>query len=634
MSNALDKKETPILELAKRWVSEDKDPRTRQQIEALVAGNETAKLEELLRQPIEFGTAGLRARMEAGYSRLNQLTVITASQGLAAYVERNVAGAQVRGIVIGHDHRHNSRTFALLTARAFLDRGFKVHFYPAIGPTPMVPFAVKRLHAACGVMVTASHNPKDDNGYKVYWENGAQIKPPLDEGIAQSIRENSTPVNWDTKGVESDPSVVDVTEAMTAAYFDAAKALVSDRQPNGTAAAAALRYVYTPMHGVGAPFAARVLEAFGLPPYIPVPEQIQPDPDFPTVSFPNPEEMGALDMAKAVADREDAGLVVANDPDADRFAAAERQADGSWLAFTGDQLGTIFAASVLEDCRRKGIEDSRIAMVNSTVSSRMLGEMARKEGFHYTDTLTGFKWMANELADLSSQKGGYHAAFGYEEAIGYMIGDQVLDKDGITALGCFVQLATRLNNQGLRVSDYLEAQYARYGYFVSANSYFISPDPLKTDKIFARIRYGDDNVDGGIRRTAFVRATSSGEEVLRYPLTIGGFPVCYICDLTIGFEMSNVDKMYCGSNKQHQPIAIAKGECVPKFPVSAASHMITFETCNGGRLTMRTSGTEPKLKYYLEVRDNAYDRSIVANDLDAMSRAVADELVQASRNGL
>ncbi|KAJ2088829.1 hypothetical protein IW140_004811 [Coemansia sp. RSA 1813] len=621
----------PIMELAKRWLSEDKDPRTRQQIKELVATNDTTKLESLLRQPIKFGTSGLRARMEAGYSRLNQLTVITASQGLAAYVECNIADAQTHGVVVGHDHRHGSKKFALLTARAFLDRGFKVYFYPAIGPTPLVPFAVKRLGAACGVMVTASHNPKDDNGYKVYWTNGAQIKPPLDEGIAQSIRENSTPVNWNTLGIESDRNVVDVTDSMTAAYFDAAKTLVSDPQLNSTVSSSAeFGYVYTPMHGVGAQFAARMLETFGLSPYIPVPEQLQPDPDFPTVSFPNPEEKGALDMAKAVAEHEGVGLVVANDPDADRFAAAERQADGSWLVFTGDQLGTIFAASVLEDCRRKGIRDSKIAMVNSTVSSRMLETIAHKEGFHYADTLTGFKWMANELAELSTQ-GGYHAALGYEEAIGYMIGDQVLDKDGITALGFFVQLAARLHAEGLRVSDYLETQYARYGFFVSANSYFISPDPLKTDRIFARIRYGDENAGDGIQRISIMRPDSKGaNEVLKYPRTIGGFPVCYIRDLTIGFEMSDVDKK-CASKKQ---LAIAKGECEPRFLVSSASQMITLETRNGGRLTMRTSGTEPKLKYYLEVRNSDNDRSVAARDLDTMSRAVADELVQASKNGL
>ncbi|KAJ2819509.1 hypothetical protein IWW50_005434, partial [Coemansia erecta] len=308
------------LGLAQRWLAEDKDPKTRAQIEALVASGDEQQLELLLRNPIEFGTAGLRARMEAGYSRLNQLTVISASQGLSAYVERSVPNACERGVVIGHDHRHNSSVFARLTARAFLDRGIRVHFYPRIGPTPAVPFAVKRLNAACGVMITASHNPKDDNGYKVYWENGAQIKPPVDEFIAACIEEHRVPRSWDVEGIERDARVSDVTDEMMDAYFDAAKQLVQDPKLNRETT---LRYVYTAMHGVGAPFAARMLRSFGLPPFVAVPEQEMPDPDFPTVAFPNPEERGALDMAKALASAQGISLVVANDPDADRFAAAE-----------------------------------------------------------------------------------------------------------------------------------------------------------------------------------------------------------------------------------------------------------------------------------------------------------------------
>ncbi|KAJ2520821.1 hypothetical protein H4217_001795 [Coemansia sp. RSA 1939] len=621
-----------ILDLAKRWLAEDKDPHTRSQIEALVAANKTDELEKLLRTPVEFGTSGMRARMEAGYARINQLTVITASQGTAAYVERTVPDALTRGVVVGYDHRHGSRIFALSTARAFLDRGFKVYLYTSVGPTPLVPFAVKRLGAACGVMITASHNPKQDNGYKLYWENGAQIRPPLDEGVSQCIRENSVPVNWDTQGAESDPGVTDVTESMTKAYFDAAQSLVADR---GLNAATSLRYVYTPMHGVGAPFAARVLEIFGLPPYIPVQEQLQPDPDFSTVAFPNPEEKGALDMAMAVADRENAQLVLANDPDADRFAVAERQANGSWLMFTGDQLGTIFAAAVLEAYRHNGIADSKIAMANSTASSRMLGVLARKEGIHCAETLTGFKWIANELESLSKQ--GYHAAFGYEEAIGYMVSDKVLDKDGVTALGFFVQLASRLHAQQLRISDYLETQYARYGYFESANNYFISPDQRKTGEIFSRIRYGDGSNNDGISRTSFVRTSAQGgaTEVLRYPLTIGGFPVSYIRDLTIGVEIPDVDKICAAASGSGGPqLVIAKGQYEPTLPVSSSSQMITFETRNGSRLTLRTSGTEPKLKYYLEASNSENDRALAARDLETMTRAIADELVQASKNGL
>ncbi|KAJ2376649.1 hypothetical protein IW150_001850 [Coemansia sp. RSA 2607] len=612
-----------IYKLAERWLAEDKDPKTRAQIHALVEAKDKAKLEALLRYPVEFGTAGLRARMEAGYSRLNQLTIITASQGLSAFVQREIPHACARGVVVGHDHRHNSDTFARLTVRAFLDRGFKVYFYPGLSFTPQVPFAVKQLGAACGVMITASHNPKDDNGYKVYWENGAQIKPPLDLGISQCIEEHSVPKNWDFESIASDGNVEDISESMLDAYIQATQVLVQDADVNRNTR---LQYVYTPMHGVGAPFAERILEAFDLPKFISVAEQLAPNPDFPTVSFPNPEEKGALDMAKSLADKMDIGLVVANDPDADRFAAAEKQADGTWLSFTGDQLGTIFAAAVLENMRNKGVPVDKVAMANSTVSSRMLEAMAAKEGFRYTDTLTGFKWIANELASMQKDQ-GCHIGFGYEEAIGYMVGSQVLDKDGVSALAVFLQLAARLESQGKRVGDYLEEQYARYGYFVSSNLYFICPDPVKTNRIFSRIRFGEDGQSNdNVERTNFVRTHAN--DVLRYPKTIGGFPVSYIRDLTVGFEMRDVDKLTTAS------MQVGESDGVPTFPVSKSSHMITFETRNGGRITMRTSGTEPKLKYYLEVRNSDNDRTAAAADLQTMVRAIAEELVQAQENGL
>ncbi|KAJ2776546.1 hypothetical protein GGI15_004811 [Coemansia interrupta] len=613
-----------IYKLAERWLSEDKDPKTSAQIQALVDAKDEAKLEALLRYPVEFGTAGLRARMEAGYARLNQLTIITASQGLSAYVQREIPNACTRGVVVGHDHRHNSDIFARLTARAFLDLGFKVYFYPGLSFTPLVPFAVKQLGAACGVMITASHNPKDDNGYKVYWENGAQIKPPLDLGILKCIEKHSVPNNWDAESIANNVNVEDITESMLSAYIEATQALIQDADLNRNTR---LQYVYTPMHGVGAPFAERILEAFGLPKFVPVPEQIAPNPDFPTVSFPNPEEKNALDMAKSLADKMDIGLVVANDPDADRFAAAEKQADRTWLSFTGDQLGTIFAAAVLENMRAQGIPIDKVAMANSTVSSRMLEAMAAKDGFCYTDTLTGFKWIANELASMQKEQ-GCHIGFGYEDAIGYMVGSQVLDKDGVSALAVFLQLAARLNSQGKRVGDYLEEQYARYGYFVSSNLYFICPDPAKTNRIFSRIRFGDDGKsnDDDVERTNFVRLHAN--DVLRYPRTIGGFPVSYIRDLTVGFEMHDVDKLSTVS------LQVGEFDNVPTFPVSKSSHMITFETRNGGRITMRTSGTEPKLKYYLEVRNSDNDRAAAAADLQKMVRAIAEELVQAHENGL
>ncbi|PVV00150.1 hypothetical protein BB559_000072 [Furculomyces boomerangus] len=619
----------PIMDLVEKWLSYDKDPKTRKQIEDLRDKNDVEQLEKLLRNPIEFGTAGLRSTMEAGFSRMNNVTVIQASQGLAIYVKKNIDSAENKGVVIGHDHRHNSETFAQLAAAVFLSQGFKVYYLGGLSITPLVPFSVKKLAAACGVMVTASHNPKDDNGYKVYWDNGAQIIPPHDTGIAQCIKENQTITIWDTESYKTHSNVVNMKEELIDAYFESAKSLVLDKQ---SIADMKINYVYTAMHGVGAPYCSRILQTLGMKPYIPVESQVEPDPDFPTVSFPNPEEKGALDMAKAAADKAGATLVLASDPDADRFAAAEKQADGSWYVFSGDQLGTLLAYYALILAKSKDIPADKLAMVNSTVSSRMLESMAKHEGFRYEDTLTGFKWMSNELVNIRNNE-GLIPAFAYEEAIGYLINPEVLDKDGVTAMACFVQLAVHMDNKGLNTKDLLESLYSKYGYFVSDNYYYICYDNDKINAIFDRIRYGSSHPS--LQADLFPRTnffyTDSGK-TLRYPMEIGGSPVTYIRDLTIGFEVEQLDSLTLASNNQQ--INVSPGQYYPKFLVSPESQMITFETANNGRVTIRTSGTEPKIKYYIEMNGSNDEKNLVQENLKALAESVGRDLLEATKNEL
>jgi len=275
---------------------------------------------------MEFGTAGLRAAMGAGYARMNDLTVIQASQGLATYM-LSTLGEQAKemGVVIGHDHRdcngQNSDNFARLTAAAFLHAGFKVWWYPGLVHTPMVPFCVREKKAAGGVMITASHNPKQDNGYKVYWANGTQIIPPHDAGIKKCIEENLTPWSWDLKAIESS-RCVDVDD-MHDAYFAKLKQLSKYASDNSVTP---LKFVYTAMHGVGHPAAVKSFSQFSLPPFVPTAAQVAPDPTFPTVAYPNPEEgKGALKLAMDTAEAAGATVILANDPDADRLAVAERQ---------------------------------------------------------------------------------------------------------------------------------------------------------------------------------------------------------------------------------------------------------------------------------------------------------------------
>jgi phosphoglucomutase len=253
------------------------------------------------------------------------------------------------------------------------------------------------------------------------------------------------------------------------------------------------------MHGVGYPFASRALKAFGLPEAIPVTEQVQPDPTFPTVPFPNPEEHGALNLAIETATKQNVNLVLANDPDADRFAVAERQPNGEWFTFTGDQIGSILAATIVENAKQDGIPVSELTMVNSSVSSRMLKVIADTEGLRYHETLTGFKWMGNKIEEVMLEKkaGDPNVAvtsryFAYEEAIGYMVNPEVLDKDGVTALVMFVEMAARQLKNGKTMKEYLDALYAKYGFHASSNYYFICRSPEKIAKIFSKIRYGSD----------------------------------------------------------------------------------------------------------------------------------------------
>ncbi|KAL7275615.1 hypothetical protein RUND412_001426 [Rhizina undulata] len=537
-----------------------------------------ASLQNLAAKWLQWDKASLRARMEAGFSRMNDVTVIQASQGLAVYI---LESSSTPSIVIGHDHRHNSRRFARLTAAAMISRGIKVYFYDELVHTPLVPFGVNALSATAGVMITASHNPAQDNGYKVYWSNGCQIIPPHDQNIAKKIEENLEPTCWDEALVdELGPLVEKPLTRMREAYFESVKK-ITESKLDGVMKKPELRFVYTPMHGVGLAFMTQAVKNTGMEHNMVVMEsQAAPNPDFPTVKFPNPEEKGALDLAISTANKYNISLVLASDPDADRFAAAEKRPDGTWRIFTGNQLGVLFAAHILAAYKRKAPELdklSRLAMFASTVSTQMLSAMASIEGFHYEETLTGFKWLGNQAQLRKSQ--GFDALYAFEEAIGYMFSPVVYDKDGIAAASVFVTMAQEWAAEGITPSSKLEALYRKYGYFQSANSYFISPEPSLTKAVFADIR----------------------KIASPHPEKIGNRKVLRWRDLTEGYD---------SATKDH----------VPELPVSRSSEMITVELKGGVRFTVRGSGTEPKIKMYIECRADTEAAAIkgaqeVAEDL-------------------
>jgi phosphomannomutase len=403
-----------LLETARAWAAEDPDDQTRAELEATIAdvegGGGADDLRDRFDGTLEFGTAGLRGALGAGSNRMNRVVVTRAAAGLAAYLRDT---GHVRGsVVIGYDARHNSDVFARDTAEVMTGAGLTAYLLPRPLPTPLLAFSIRELGCAAGIMVTASHNPPQDNGYKVYLGDGSQIVPPADGEIARRIAAVGpvADVPRGHGGKVLDEEIVD-------RYLDTVAGLAVDGPRD-------LSLVYTPLHGVGGTTVARVLEAAGFSEPAVVEEQEHPDADFPTVAFPNPEEPGAMDLAMALAEQRGADLVVANDPDADRCAAAVPGPHG-WRMLRGDEVGALLAHGLLS----RGKQGT---YATSIVSSSLLGKMAAAAGQPYAETLTGFKWIGRVEG----------LAFGYEEALGYCVDpEHVKDKDGVSALLLLCELA-------------------------------------------------------------------------------------------------------------------------------------------------------------------------------------------------
>jgi phosphomannomutase len=436
-----------IKDLAQQWISWDPNPTTRQEIADLVTQNNTVELEKRLRTRIAFGTAGLRGPMAAGFSCMNDLTVRQASQGLCHYILEVAKDAKERGIVVGYDGRHNSKKFAELTAATFIFQGVPVYLFETVIPTPFVAFGVTNLGCQAGIVITASHNPAEDNGYKVYWDNGCQIVSPVDSGVTKAIANNLDlwPIDWE--GLYAS-ALLRKTTNVQADYMKSVEKFCFHKSNNSSDS---VKITYTAMHGVGRKCVENIFEVFGLAPFIPVLAQVDPNPDFPTVAFPNPEEgKGALKLSMETADANGSNVILANDPDADRLAAAEKDG-GSWHIFTGNELGIILGHWMFEQLvqNKKDVDRSKIAVLNTTVSSKALAAFAKAEGLYYEETLTGFKWLGTAIERL--EKSGYTFLFAFEEAIGYMVRSVPLDKDGVSAAAVFAEMAHYLYGKGTTI---------------------------------------------------------------------------------------------------------------------------------------------------------------------------------------
>ncbi len=522
-----------LIARAQDWLSQDPDPVTRDELQALIDADDTEALEDRFAERLQFGTAGLRGALGAGPHRMNRVIVAQAAAGLAAYLLEH---GEAPSVVVGYDARHNSDVFARDTAEIMHGAGVRAFLLPTHLPTPVLAFAIRHLGCSAGVMVTASHNPPQDNGYKVYLDDSSQIVPPADARISAAIdavgRVDEMP--RDTAYEVLGPDVA-------AAYVDAVVALPGDGPREIVA-------VYTPMHGVGRDTLVEAVTKAGFPPLHTVREQGDPDPDFPTVVFPNPEEPGAMDLALKLASEVTADIIVANDPDADRCAVGVRQGE-SYRMLTGDQVGVLLADFLL----RRGVTGTYGC---SIVSSDLLGRQAAAFGQPWEQTLTGFKWLG-KIPTL---------VYGYEEALGYSVAPHIArDKDGVSAIITMLEMAAALKAEGRSLLDRLDDVYREHGLHT-------------TSQLSVRV---ED-----------LAIISRAMDILRTtpPTALGGIAVTSVDDLADGYRgLPPTDGIRLGLE-------------------------------GGARVIARPSGTEPKLKCYIEV-------VVSVTDSIGVSRTTADEKI-------
>ncbi|WP_329441234.1 phospho-sugar mutase [Streptomyces canus] len=505
-----------LIARARTWLAEDPDPDTRDELAGLLDADDVTELTARFSGTLQFGTAGLRGELGAGPMRMNRTVVIRAAAGLAAYLKKH--GGTDGLVVIGYDARHKSEDFARDTAAVMTGAGLKAALLPRPLPTPVLAFAIRHLGAVAGVEVTASHNPPRDNGYKVYLGDGSQIVPPADADIAAEIAAIASlddvprpDTGWQT-----------LDDAVLNAYLARTDAVLAENSPRTA------RTVYTAMHGVGKDTLLAAFERAGFPTPDLVAEQADPDPDFPTVAFPNPEEPGAMDLAFAKARETNPDLIIANDPDADRCAVAVKR-DDTWRMLRGDEVGALLAAHLVT-------RGARGTFAESIVSSSLLGRIAEKAGLPYEETLTGFKWIARVEG----------LRYGYEEALGYCVDPEgVRDKDGITAALLITELASELKEQNRTLLDLLDDLAVDHGLHA-------------TDQLAVRVE----------DLSVIARAM---EQLREHPPTeLAGLAITRAEDLTRGTD---------------------------RLPPTDGLRY----TLDGARVVVRPSGTEPKLKCYLEV---------------------------------
>jgi phosphoglucomutase len=541
------------------WTSGNYDQATKDAISALQANNED-ELADAFYRNLEFGTGGLRGVMGVGTNRINKYTIGMATQGFANYLKKTYGDAEIK-VAIAHDSRNNSRFFAETTAHVFAANGIKVFLFEALRPTPELSFAIRHLGCNAGVVCTASHNPKEYNGYKAYWNDGGQLVPPHDKNVIKEVEAVSgiDEVKW--SGGDANISILG--KDMDNAYINMVKGL--SVYPDVIARQKDLKIVYTPIHGTGITLVPEVLKAFGFNNVTIVEEQATPDGNFPTVAYPNPEESATMGIGLKLAKELDADILLGTDPDADRVAIGVKNHHGEWVLMNGNQTAVLACNYMMEARKAKGIAQPNDMVITTIVTTQMINDLAAGYGVACYNVLTGFKWIA-EL--IKAKAGQENYIIGGEESFGLMIGDQVRDKDAISAVALMCEMAAYAKDQGLTLFDKMIELYQQYGFYYET-LISITKKGMNGQKEIADMMNGYRN---------------------NPPATIDGSKVVQLLD----YELQQ------GSNP-------ATGETWPiHLP---KSNVLQFITEDGSKISARPSGTEPKIKFYFSVKTSLANKA-------------------------
>ena len=546
---------------AQQWLSPTYDEQTRKEVQALLDKDDPTELIDSFYRNLEFGTGGLRGIMGVGTNRMNIYTAGAATQGLSNYLKKNFADLPQIKVAIGHDCRNNSRLFAESSAKIFAANGIKAYLFEDLRPTPELSFAIRELGCQSGIILTASHNPKEYNGYKAYWDDGSQVVAPHDENIVDEVLK----IKVEEIKFEGPAGLIELMgEEMDRKFLEKVKSV--SISPDIVAKHKNMKIVYTPIHGTGVKLIPAALRAFGFTNIFNVPEQDVVSGDFPTVISPNPEEVAAMTMAIKRAETIDADIVMASDPDADRIGVAVKNDKGKYIIVNGNQTALLFIYYIITKMKEAGTLKGNEFVVKTIVSTELIAEIARKNNIEYFDVFTGFKFIAEIIRELEGKK---KYIGGGEESFGFMPADFVRDKDAVTSCALMAEIAAWAIDQGKTLYELFQDIYLEYGF---------SKEKLKS--VVRKGKTGAEEIE-----QIMVRFRNNP------PKQLGGSRMEWVKDYSVNIAKN----LITGEEK--------------KIDQKITSNVLQFFTQEGTKISVRPSGTEPKIKFYFEVKGKLESRS-------------------------